>query len=563
MTTARERVQSLDARLRELEQRFGNGFQNPQTLPPLADIASTDISQQPRVAESSLGEPNMDVHNAQETYAVPSVAMGQIPGLSTVLDPTASAVDAIAAPSANQAHKLPIDNVYATSTVRMTSAEPASSSQLGAAAFELAAPRLAGAQAVLAIANQSAASLPPLPPPARPNTFAEVPLRLYRHGLPHRDLGPPQSVWEANKSAAVVALADRVQQLEHELQQQRNQQQQQGEYQPDPALPGSGPRMPDAAADVMPAPPVDLLPVPRTVLGNTSHAHVAAFDGIHAGGAQPAPVMYYPPPLPSQPMTADAALVRLQSAQGARGHARALAASVTASAAATVPSVMMRNRRNENAQPRSGDEAGGRDSSVTGTVSARAGGGGGTTTSSVGVSAPLGRASAAASAAASVHMAALREARPLQPAGPYPMVAAALAVGTPGTGGSTWEQAKMRALMSLEQQRDALRAELEKFQDQEDRHRRELEELRQKHQQNLKDAAGLTGRKLDRLMCSAWVAYSRRLVALRTSRALHAWRRITTRNRRLAWAATVWRQRELGATFAEWHLLVLTNRWGG
>ncbi|GLI65448.1 hypothetical protein VaNZ11_008828 [Volvox africanus] len=559
MTTARERVQSLDARLRELEQRFDNGFLNPEILPQLADNVSTDIVQQPRVAESSHGELNMNTRNAQETYAVPNAAMGQTPVLSTVLDPAASAVDAITAPSANQAHKLPRNNVYSTSTVHLPSAEPASSSQLGAAASEVAAPRLVGAQAVLTTANQSAAtvsSLPPLPPPARPNTFTEVPLRLYRHGLPHRDLGPPQSVWEAHKNAAVVALADRVQQLERELQQQ----QQQGKYQPDPALPGSGQRMPEAAAAVMQPPPVDLLPVPRTVLGNTSHAHVAAFDGIHAGGAQPAPVMYYPPPPLSHPMTADAALVRLQSAQGSRGHARALAASVTASAAATVPSVMMRNRRNENAQPRRGDEAGGRDSSVTGTVSAGVGGEGGTTTSSVGVSAPLGRASAAASAAASVHMVALREARPIQPAGPYPMVAAALAMGTPGTGGSTWEQAKMRALMSLEQQRDALRAQLEEFQDQEDRHRRELEELRQKHQQDLKDAAGLTGRKLDRLMRSAWVAYSRRLVALRTSRALHAWRRITTRNRRLAWAATVWRQKDLGAAFAEWHFLVLINR---
>ncbi|GIM00699.1 hypothetical protein Vretimale_5650, partial [Volvox reticuliferus] len=491
MTTARERVQSLDARLRELEQRFGNSFQNPQIPPQLSDIVSTDIARQPRVVEYSRGEPHLPARNAQEAHAVPNVALGQTPGLSTVLDPASLAVDATAATSANHTHQLPVDNVSSNPKATMPGADPASNSRPDAVTFELAAPRLVGAQAPPhhhgTTANQPAATVssrPPLPPTARPNTFAEIPLRLYRHGLPHRDLGPAQSVWEADKNAAVVVLADRVQQLEHELHQQ-----QQGEYQPEPALPGPAQRMPDAAAAIMPPSPVGLLPVPRTVLGNASHAHVAAFDGIHAGGAQPVPVMYYPPPPQSQSMTAEAALLRLQAAQGPRGHARALVASVTGSASATVPSVMMRNRRNENAQPRSGDEGGGNGGSAAGTAGVGVGGGAVTTTSSVGVSAPLGRASAAASAAASVHMVALREARPLQPAGPYPMVAAALAVGMPGTGGSTWEQAKMRALMSLEQQRDALRAQLEEFRDQEDRHRRELVELRQKHQQDLQEAA--------------------------------------------------------------------------
>ncbi len=61
-------------------------------------------------------------------------------------------------------------------------------------------------------------------------------------------------------------------------------------------------------------------------------------------------------------------------------------------------------------------------------------------------------------------------------------------------------------------------------------------------------------------MRSAWSTFARRLLVLRTSRALHAWRRIATRNRRLQWASAVWRQRQLGAVFGEWHLLVLTNR---
>ncbi|GLC64343.1 hypothetical protein PLESTF_000151200 [Pleodorina starrii] len=389
----------------------------------------------------------------------------------------------------------------------------------------------------------------------------EVPLRLYRQGLPHRDLGPPQSMWEADRSAAVVALSDRVQQLEHELHQQQQQHQQPGAYPPDPDR-AMGAAV--AAQAVMPPPAVDLLPVPRSVLGGTSHASAAAYDGIHASGAPPAPVTYYPPPPSGQPMTADAAVVRLQAAQGPRGQARALAASVAASAAATVPSVMMRRRRNENAQPRGnyGTEEGENHFAHGGGAAASGGvrAGGAAATSSIGVSAPMGYASATASAAASVHVAALREAGPLQPAGPYPMVAAALAVGTPGMGGSTWEQAKMRALMSLEQQRDALRAQLDEFRGQEVRHRRELTDLREEHRKQMQDAAGLTGRKFVRLMRSAWIVYSRRLMALKTSRALHAWRRIATRNRRLVWAAAVWRQRDLGVVMGEWQMLVLTSR---
>ncbi|KXZ56239.1 hypothetical protein GPECTOR_1g208 [Gonium pectorale] len=279
----------------------------------------------------------------------------------------------------------------------------------------------------------------------------------------------------------------------------------------------------------MPPPPLDVLPVPRTVLGATSHANVAAYDGIHARGAAPAPVKFYPPPPRGEPLSAEAAVIRLQAAQGPRGHARAFAASVAASASATVPSVMMRKKRNENAvpQPQGDEDLDGYDDAGR-TAAADGGAGGGS--SSVGVSAPLGYARPAASAAASVHMAALREEGPLQPAGPYPMVAAALAVGTPGTGASTWEQAKMRALMSLEQQRDVLRAQ------------------------------GIAGRRLDRLMGSAWVAYARRLLVLRISRALHLWRRIAARNRRLAWAQSVWRQKHLEGVFTEWHMFALARR---
>lgn len=277
---------------------------------------------------------------------------------------------------------------------------------------------------------------------------AEMPLRLYHQGLPHRNLGPPQSTWEADKNAAVIALADRVQQLENDIRQQQQQegelqQQQQQDREPEPqALPVE----PYLAA-------TDRLPLPRNALGSAARVvDMAALYGVHVGGPPPVPVTYYTPrgPSPTQTRAAQPALGRLMTAQETRSQTRAFAASVVASAASTVPSIMMRRMPNENAQPCRSEEGDVR----------RTDGGSRCVTSSVGVSAPLGHARTAAIAAASAHVATLQEAAPLQAAGPYPMVAAALAVGAPGTGSSTWEQGKMRALLSLEQQRDALRAQV-------------------------------------------------------------------------------------------------------
>eukprot|EP00198_Chlamydomonas_reinhardtii_P011691 XP_001701028.1 predicted protein [Chlamydomonas reinhardtii] len=402
-----------------------------------------------------------------------------------------------------------------------------------------------------------------LPRPSRP---AEVPLRLYRQGLPHRELGPPQSVWEADKNAAVLALADRVHQLEDQLEQAHA-----TGAAPAAASAGGGDGAMAAYGGVLPPPTVDMLPVPRTVLGATSHANVAAYDGIHAGGAAPVPVKYYPPPPPGQQLTPEQQLLRLQVAEGARGHARAFAASVTESAAATVPSAMMRRKRNEAAaraaqqqqfgpeeDARQGDE---NQASGPGFGPGAGGGGGGGVGGAVGVSKPLGYASNAASAAASVHVIGLKEpGGPLQPAGPYPMVAAALAVGTPGTGGSTWEQSKIRALMSLEQQLNMLKAQVESYKDQESRHRRQMIELNDKHRAEMIEAAGAAGRRLKRLMKSAGPAFARRLLVLRLTRALHAWRRVAVRNRRLRWAAAVWRRRSLEEFLTAWHMVTMQNK---
>ncbi|KAG2441016.1 hypothetical protein HXX76_003869 [Chlamydomonas incerta] len=407
--------------------------------------------------------------------------------------------------------------------------------------------------------------------PRRPRP--KVPLRLYRQGLPHRELGPPQSVWEADKNTAVLALADRVHQLEDQLQQAHAT----GAAAAAAAAAGGAGGAAAAAAaygGVLPPPTVDLLPVPRTVLGATSHANVAAYDGIHAGGAAPVPVKYYPPPPPGQQLTPEQQLLRLQVAEGARGHARAFAASVTESAAATVPSVMMRRKRNEAAtqaaqatqqQQQLGPELdavhGDENQAGPGSGPGRGGGGGGGVAGAVGVSKPLGYASNAASAAASVHVIGLKEpGGPLQPAGPYPMVAAALAVGTPGTGGSTWEQSKIRALMSLEQQLNMLKAQVESYKDQESRHRRQMIELNDKHREEMIEAAGAAGRRLKRLMKSAGPAFARRLLVLRLTRALHAWRRVAVRNRRLRWAAAVWRRRSLEEFLTAWHMVTMQNK---
>ncbi|GFR47091.1 hypothetical protein Agub_g8661, partial [Astrephomene gubernaculifera] len=502
MATARERVQSLDTRLRELEERFSNSGISQPTAAQLPSSA---------VLTSGAGQPASlaALQSGGQHQATNGLAHGF--GRNETPVESAAALTAQTAPGSART-------------------EPA--------------PHVADAPAPLPSA---------LPP--RPNKATEVPLRLYREGLPHRDLGPPQSVWEADKNAAVLALADRVKELEHQLQTQQPQGQQQQPEGNDGGVDG----VPTAAGrPVMPPPSLELLPGPRSVLGRSNASHTAPYAGSHPGGPPPAPVKYYPPAPAGQPLSADAAIARLQAAQGARAHARAFAASVAASAAATVPSIMMAKKRNENTMPPRGDHASENHHGATGAPQPTplAGDGG----SSVGVSAPLGYASAAASAAASFHVAALREAGPLQPAGQYPMVAAALAGGAPGTGSSTWEQGKMRALVSLEQQRDALRAQVESYRDIEDRHRRQLVELNEQHRQDLRDAAGVAGRKLERLMGAAWVAYARRLLVLRVSRALQAWRRVTTRNRRLRWATSVWRQRELEAVFTEWHMLVLTNR---
>ncbi|PNH05131.1 hypothetical protein TSOC_008640 [Tetrabaena socialis] len=498
MATARERVQSLDSRLRELEERFIGINQSTPLLPPLPDLASTGA---PAAAEGDGAASHRSAWPQPTNMSAPRA--GAAPG--TLAWPAAAQPLTADAPPAEPQPALP--------------------------------PR----------ANSTHAAPAPVPLPPRPSKATEVPLRLYREGLPHRGLGPPQSVWEADKNTAVVALSDRVRQLEGQLHDQQ-QQHQQHQHQPQSGPegdPGAG------AQHAMPPPTIGLLPVPRTVLGGSSHANVAPFDGIHAAGRPPAPVKYYPPPPPGHPLSAEAALLRLQTAQGARGHARAFAASVTASATATVPSVMM--RRNENAQPP-------RDYPHPHDAEA-AGRGGGVAPGAVGVSAPLGYASVAASGAASLHSAALREpGGPLQPAGRYPMVAAALAAGAPGSGGSTWEQAKMRALVSLEQERDMLRAQLESYRDVEDRHRREMVALNEQHREDLRDAAGIAGRRLDRLMGSAGQLHARRALVLRVSRALHAWRRIAVRNRRLGWAGRVWRKRALEAAFAEWHMLVLACR---
>ncbi|KAG2486927.1 hypothetical protein HYH03_014426 [Edaphochlamys debaryana] len=508
MASARQRLEELDSQLRALESRFiGAGVSQGQAapvLPPLPDIPST---RGPATSDAGAWQ---DVPPA--VPAAPPSFMGVSAG---GLPPR---------PPAPQPPHPPAAAAHASSRTDAPAAPPRP-------------PLATAAQPAARAAAQG------------PTKFVEVPLRLYREGLPHRDLGPPKSVWEADKNAAVVALADRVQQLESELETQTAIAQQ-AQHGPEPG-PGPGP------AGLMPPPSVDLLPVPRNVLGGTAHKHVASYDGIHAGGPEAGPVKYYPPPPPEVGLSPEQVLARVPAAQGPKGQARAFAASVT-NAAATVPSVMARRRRNaENAQPPDGGDDGNGDDDDHTPGGAGPGPGG---VSSVGVSAPVGHASVKASAAASVHMAALREAAPLQPAGPYPMVAAALAQGTPGTGGSTWEQSKMRALMSLEQQRDILRAQLEAYKDIEDRHRRQMVQLNEQHRKQLLEAAGLAGDKLKRLMGSAGHVFARRLLVLRLSRALQAWRRIALRNRRLLWATSVWRRKELEVVFVEWQSLAFAHR---
>ncbi len=286
----------------------------------------------------------------------------------------------------------------------------------------------------------------------------ELPLRLYRQGLPYRELGPPQSVWEADKNAALLALSDRVQLLEGQLSRS-----------PAASSPQRGAAEPRHAPSgvQLPPPTVAMLPVPRNALGQAvTVANLPAFDGSHAAGAPPTgPVLYYPPPPPGAPLPPEVALARVPAAQSVRGAARAFAAAVEA-AAVRVPSVMMRRaaaqRESEppEAAAEDADAAAENQALPAGPAATAAGAVPPGSGSAVGVSAPRGHARPAAAAAAAVHTAVLRESAPLQPAGPYPMVSAALATGVPGSGASTWEQSKMRAVVSLEQQLLALKAQV-------------------------------------------------------------------------------------------------------
>lgn len=71
---------------------------------------------------------------------------------------------------------------------------------------------------------------------------------------------------------------------------------------------------------------------------------------------------------------------------------------------------------------------------------------------------------------------------------------------------------------------------------------------------------GAAGRRLKRLMKSAGPAFARRLLVLRLTRALHAWRRVAVRNRRLRWAAAVWRRRSLEEFLTAWHMVTMQNK---
>ena len=55
-------------------------------------------------------------------------------------------------------------------------------------------------------------------------TAAEVPLRQYPEGLPHKALGPPQSTWESDKNQALLLLSERVTSLEGQLGEQQEEQ---------------------------------------------------------------------------------------------------------------------------------------------------------------------------------------------------------------------------------------------------------------------------------------------------------------------------------------------------